>query len=258
MVGRVDISRWTPAGAGVTSSALKQSGPTGRYGNKEDADPHPGNRRHGQSACQAFCCDRGRDPGRWRRCRSGAGRGVQPDPWHRARFRLARRSFGLGRVRRGGQCHPRQHPPSHHHGRAQCRQACVLRKAAGDRSCQGHGNDRDGRAAGPREHGQSHLSQCRPIAEGARNRAVRRRGHGQAFRGELFAELAGVEGLGRLAHRKPVAVAPFQEARFQWRIGRYRRAYPRLRRLWRGQRLLARLLPARNLRQGAGQPDRRI
>ncbi len=66
----------------------------------------------------------------------------------------------------------------------------------------------DGRKTWPHQHGQSHLSQRRAAAKGPRDRAVGAAGQGQAFRGELSAELAGLQGLGRLAHRKPVAVAP--------------------------------------------------
>ena len=56
---------------------------------------------------------------------------------------------------------PDSHPSPDHDRGAQGRQARVLRKAAGDRRRQGHGNGRGGRDGRPRQHGQPDLSQRR-------------------------------------------------------------------------------------------------
>ena len=95
---------------------------------------------------------------------------------------------------------------------------------------------RDGRRRGagrPHQHGQPDLPQRRRAAEGARDRAGRRRRRGQARRGVLPAELAGFQVLGRLAHRSEMAVAAVAQPRLQRRAGRHRHPYPRFRDLWR-------------------------
>ena len=65
-------------------------------------------------------------------------------------------------------------------------------------------------------------------------------------------------GLGRLGQGTAMALAAFDQARFQGRPGRCRHPYPRLRNLHRGAGGGRDLLPAGDLPQGAGRPDRGI
>ena len=122
--------------------------------------------------------------------------------------------------------------------------------------------ERDGRGrrgGRPRQHGQPHLSQRRRAAEGARAGARRRHRRGQARRGVLPAELAGLQGLGRLAHRSRSGCGGCRTSHGSngvlGDIGIHILDFASY---GAGARHRPCVLPAQDLRQGARQQDRRI
>ena len=81
---------------------------------------------------------------------------------------------------------------------------------------------------------------------------------GPPCRGLASPELARRQGVGRLEERKQMALAALQEARLERRARRHRHPYRRLCVLRLGARRRACLRSAENVRQGAGQQDRRV